>query len=41
MQIITKMGVRDYFKKQKVLLGPKTIFFYTGTKNKMRHICKD
>jgi len=23
---------RDYFKKQKILQGPKTIFFFTGTK---------
>jgi len=29
-----KNGVRDYFKKQKILQGPKTIFFLQGPKLK-------
>jgi len=36
-----KSRVRDYFQKQNILQGPKTKKKNTGTKTKMRHICRD
>jgi len=36
-----KSAVREYFKKQNILQGLFSTIFFTGTKTKTRHICKD
>jgi len=34
-------GLRDFFKRQKILRGWISEFFFTRTKTQTRHICRD